>query len=310
MFDKQDTISSERVSIDPQMKKEARSIDTAAAQQDIPLPTVVLHELDTTNFCSKQIVQDVLLVIGSGMLEIQCSDVTSIARRGEVVYLRRGMYLFAGSDDYQGLMLELDVQFLTRFMRQQADFLSGLVDVEDVPICSQVLVMRVDRFLAQAIVALNDIKMLGFSVHLLHLKFQEVLMLLLQEQQGAKLLNLLKQIGNRRTERLRIFMEDNFLNEWLLEDFAREFGASLTTFKELFEEIFKVSPRIWINERRLLYSHQLLITSEKSIIDIAFESGFSSQSYFSQAYKKRFGMSPTQARKNPDKILGAWILAS
>ena len=44
----------------------------------------------------------------------------------------------------------------------------------------------------------------------------------------------------------------------------------------------------------------LLLSSRKSLIDISFDSGFSSQANFSKAFKNYFGMSPNAVRKRQD----------
>ena len=74
----------------------------------------------------------------------------------------------------------------------------------------------------------------------------------------------------------------------------------LTSFKELFGSVYGVSPRAWISERRILYAHHLLLNSEMSIVDIAMESGFSSQSYFTQSYRRRFGCTPSRSRQGKE----------
>ena len=43
-------------------------------------------------------------------------------------------------------------------------------------------------------------------------------------------MSVLRQLSNRHVERLQLFMEKHYLNEWKLSDFSREFGMGLTTF--------------------------------------------------------------------------------
>jgi len=113
---------------------------------------------------------------------------------------------------------------------------------------------------------------------------------------------LLSKLTDNTAERLRRFMERHYLKEWKLTDYAQEFGASLTTFKELFNEYYGVSPRAWISERRLLHAHKLLLTSQMSMVDIAMEAGFSSQSYFTQSYRRRFGTTPSRVRSGDEQV--------
>lgn len=129
------------------------------------------------------------------------------------------------------------------------------------------------------------------------LKVEELLLLQINKPQGSCLVNLLVESCDPATERFREFVEQHYLKDWSLEQFAKEIGMSLTAFKSAFNQIYHTSPRAWFNERRLKYAAHLLHTSQMRVIDIAIEAGFSSQSYFTQAYKSRFGITPKQARK-------------
>ncbi|RJG42771.1 helix-turn-helix transcriptional regulator [Motilimonas pumila] len=132
---------------------------------------------------------------------------------------------------------------------------------------------------------------------LMGLKLEELLLLQLTEQGGSELADQLLSACDPATARFREFVEANFLNDWSLELFAKEYAVSLTAFKSLFNQVYNQSPRAWINERRLRYADELLRTNSMRIIDIAVTAGFSSQSYFTQAYKARFGITPTKVRQ-------------
>ncbi|MBP5144333.1 helix-turn-helix domain-containing protein, partial [Pseudomonas chlororaphis] len=53
--------------------------------------------------------------------------------------------------------------------------------------------------------------------------------------------------------------------------------------------------------------HHLLLNSELSIVDIAMASGFSSQSYFTQSYRRRFGCTPSRPRQRRTSYAQATI---
>ena len=53
---------------------------------------------------------------------------------------------------------------------------------------------------------------------------------------------------------------------------------------------------------RLQKGHALLLSSDKTIGEIAYEIGFSSPAYFTKCYRDAYGVTPTQAR---GKIEGA-----
>jgi len=51
-------------------------------------------------------------------------------------------------------------------------------------------------------------------------------------------------------------------------------------------------------QRRLERAHQTLELTTANLTDIAAQYGFSSSSHFSHRFKKQFGYSPSQIRKN------------
>lgn len=59
-----------------------------------------------------------------------------------------------------------------------------------------------------------------------------------------------------------------------------------------------MTPSAFINGRKLNYAVNLLMHSDLEIIDIIFESGFQSVNYFYHLFKKEYGMSPLQYKKN------------
>ncbi|WP_444944004.1 helix-turn-helix transcriptional regulator [Microbulbifer sp. ZKSA006] len=132
------------------------------------------------------------------------------------------------------------------------------------------------------------------------LKLEELLLLKLKGGCGCRLAEeLLRQI-NPANERFRRFMEANVTQHWSVADYAKQIGMSLTSFKNRFSRVFKAeSPKAWINERRLQHADIQLRTTHKRLVDIALDSGFSSQSYFTQRYKSMYGYPPSEVRQKP-----------
>ncbi len=64
-----------------------------------------------------------------------------------------------------------------------------------------------------------------------------------------------------------------------------------------FKKYMHVTMTDYLNNLRLDYTASQLLLTPNSILNIAFESGFSSVAYFSRLFKKRFGCSPSEYRK-------------
>ncbi|WP_217273962.1 helix-turn-helix transcriptional regulator [Shewanella sp. VB17] len=247
----------------------------------------------------KTINKDALLYVQVGAITIQSTDETLTIQAGEACFVRRGEYLFEYFSDDINLKIEMvmvlfTADFLTPFVQRHAETLASFLTADQQ---SRVVAkLFVNDLVKQTIHGLFSVIEFKLPDILYELKLEELLLLIVHSSSGSELCRLLRQQTNRSSDRLHIFMEKNYLKEWKLNEYAKEFGSSLTTFKELFFEVFGVSPRAWITERRLLYAYNLLLSSETRIVDIAIEAGFSSQSYFTQSYRRRFGVTPSKVR--------------
>ncbi|QBM98888.1 transcriptional regulator ExsA [Pseudomonas aeruginosa] len=239
-------------------------------------------------------------VLLEGELTVQDIDSTFCLAPGELLFVRRGSYVVSTKGkDSRILWIPLSAQFLQGFVQRFGALLSE-VERCDEPVPG-IIAFAATPLLAGCVKGLKELLVHEHPLMLACLKIEELLMLFAFSPQGPLLMSVLRQLSNRHVERLQLFMEKHYLNEWKLSDFSREFGMGLTTFKELFGSVYGVSPRAWISERRILYAHQLLLNSDMSIVDIAMEAGFSSQSYFTQSYRRRFGCTPSRSRQGKDE---------
>lgn len=92
---------------------------------------------------------------------------------------------------------------------------------------------------------------------------------------------------------LEKFMLNNFHFNVPIEKFAQLTGRSLAGFKRDFQKIFDMSPRHWLQEKRLTEARHLIEHKQKKPSAIYLDLGFESLSHFSASFKKRFGKTPT-----------------
>ena len=95
---------------------------------------------------------------------------------------------------------------------------------------------------------------------------------------------------------LQDFMEKNYKRDMSMSEFASASGRSLSTFKRDFRKISDLSPERWLTERRLRASLEMLRRG-KRVTDTCFDVGFKNVSHFSAIFKRRFGVTPGDARK-------------
>ncbi|WP_148230661.1 helix-turn-helix domain-containing protein [Chitinophaga pinensis] len=89
-------------------------------------------------------------------------------------------------------------------------------------------------------------------------------------------------------------MSHNYKYNIPLLSFGKLTGRSLSTFKRDFTKIFDTTPEKWLQKKRLEQAHYLILKKKQRPSDIYLEVGFENLSHFSFAFKKQYGMTPTE----------------
>ena len=108
--------------------------------------------------------------------------------------------------------------------------------------------------------------------------------------------------GSLSNNHLTIKKSLNYINQHLtenlsLEKVAKEMSFSPIHFHNTFKETMGQTLRDYIEEQRIKKATDLLLTTNNSLTQIAYECGFSSQSYFSFVFKRRMKKTPRQYAK-------------
>lgn len=84
---------------------------------------------------------------------------------------------------------------------------------------------------------------------------------------------------------------------WTLDDLASEVGASRSVLGERFARFLGESPMAYLARWRLQLAARSLETTDATVLHIALEVGYQSESAFSRAFKRELGVPPAQYRK-------------
>jgi AraC-like DNA-binding protein len=105
----------------------------------------------------------------------------------------------------------------------------------------------------------------------------------------------------QRMEQARLFIENNFQNELLLEDIAAAVHLSKAHLARKFKETYQVTPNQFLVETRLKQATNLLKTTNLPVNEIVNLVGFYSTSSFIRLFKKELGITPMVFRKEKRK---------
>ena len=115
-----------------------------------------------------------------------------------------------------------------------------------------------------------------------------------EEKEEEKSLNTLDQtfIG-----RLREVMQKNMGDsEYSVERLGADVGLSRVQLYRKVKALTGQTPVELLRKARLEKAKKLLLKTERSVAEIAYEVGFTSPSYFNKCFKDEFGMSPGESR--------------
>jgi AraC-like DNA-binding protein len=93
------------------------------------------------------------------------------------------------------------------------------------------------------------------------------------------------------------FVEQNFQNDITVEEIANFCGLNRSYFGKIFHENVGKSPQEFLISYRMIKAAELLKLTKLSIADIGQAVGYPNQLHFSRAFKKVYGISPKQWRK-------------
>ncbi|SCX99568.1 His Kinase A (phospho-acceptor) domain-containing protein [Nonlabens sp. Hel1_33_55] len=102
------------------------------------------------------------------------------------------------------------------------------------------------------------------------------------------------QIDKEFLEELDKNIQNNLGNdEFTVHDLSASMGMSRTSLYMKLKNLVDLSPQDYIINTKLKLAKKLLIESDLSIKEVAFQSGFSNPKYFSTSFKKFYGMTPS-----------------
>ena len=88
------------------------------------------------------------------------------------------------------------------------------------------------------------------------------------------------------------YIKDNLWQDLSLGALAERASFSPIHFHNCFKRATGKTLRAFVEEKRIQRAIDLLLTTDLTLSEIAYDCGFSSQSYFSYAFKKRMNVSP------------------
>lgn len=104
--------------------------------------------------------------------------------------------------------------------------------------------------------------------------------------------------ANMAAEGFEQIIQQHIFDGLSTEELAALCHKNLTSFKKEFVKHFHEPPHKWFLKRRLTHSRLLLVSTNKSIADIASECKFTNTSHYIKLFKQEYGVTPAVYRNN------------
>jgi transcriptional regulator GlxA family with amidase domain len=86
-------------------------------------------------------------------------------------------------------------------------------------------------------------------------------------------------------------------------ELAKKVSLERAYFSTLFSKIFKISPALYINRKRIERAQKLLCETDLKLEALAQELGFTDAFHLSKTFKKFTGVSPSEFRKRKANLI-------
>lgn len=242
-----------------------------------------------------------ILLSGEQHLRTYNDEVIKI-KAGEVVFIPRGLYyisdLIPKNQAFESLLFYFDDAIIQEFLST-----SRVTEIskKTTPEYLKFGIIPSLDFFAKSIITIyqgNQLKNKNF----LNIKILELLHLLNSLASEQQFANFLFRLTLPQKRNIRTFMENNFDKPLKMEDYAYLTGRSLTTFRRDFKNHFDITPQKWIKTKRMEKAMTMLNNQNISVTELAFEVGYENISYFIQAFKSQYGLSPKQYQLSQQKF--------
>lgn len=130
----------------------------------------------------------------------------------------------------------------------------------------------------------------------------QLLILCLEKSEAAEYVSFVHQKENEDKMPEKLFRAIEYVKSHLadspsLQETAEYVRVSSSYLSKLFAGRLHTPYSVFILNEKILYAQKLLVNSDENMAEIAREAGFSSNTYFSDCFKRTTGMSPRQFRR-------------
>ena len=233
-----------------------------------------------------------ILLEGSKIIHTTDEDIT--ISTNEILFLTQNNYYMSEritkESKYKSMILYFDDKFIFEFVKKykivvQTQQRKNLVSIG----------YKDDETFAKSVLSFSEYLDKKFDTRLLKLKIEEILLHALRV--NAKAFNsFINTVLTTSQERVLYILESNID---LIQNVDEMCALSRLTSSQLRRYIKKncnTTPKLWLDTKRLEKATLMLKNTDKSVTEIATETGYANVSWFISQFKKQYAQTPKEFR--------------
>lgn len=233
-----------------------------------------------------------LVLVEYGSKEVEFEGSFLELGKDSAIFFAQGNYFFnQNSKDYKAITIFFDDEFIVNFVNKYQIKLN--TQKKNIIIIDY----KKQENISKLISTINPVNKEKISKYKELLKLKIELLFLEFYQACPKQIELFFQhIILTSKDRMRYILEENIDLLEKVSDMHRLMRMSASRFQKQFYKNFHESPKVWLDKERMKKAKFLLVSTSKSISQIATDCKYSSSSWFIVQFKKYYKITPKEYR--------------
>lgn len=238
---------------------------------------------------------NILIFVIKGSKILHFKDEKIVANSEDILFLKSGNYVMSEmvDDYYEAILFMYDDTILLDFIKKYNLYF----DEKNLFKVNIFKIKKILTFQTLQSSILSYLKNITSNQEsLIKLKLEEAFLNILESDSKESFQAFLSSILSNNFFKTKIEKEFDIDKNILL--FAKEFNITNLAFRNKFKETFGTTPKKWQNIKKLEKAKLLLETTDYNVTQVCQQSGFDNISWFIQAFKKEYKITPKQIKNN------------
>ena len=233
-----------------------------------------------------------ILLEGSKIIHTTDEDVTISS--DEICFLTQNNYYMSermtSDSKYKSMIIYFDDKFVFEFVKKYKIVLQTQDSKNLIAVA-----YKNDETFAKSVLAFSEYLEKKFDTNLLKLKIEEILLHTLRV--NAKAFSaFINAVLSRSGDRVLYLLESNVDVMQNLDDMCALSRLTQSQLRRYIKKNCNTTPKLWLDTKRLEKATLMLTNTNKSITEIASESGYATVSWFISQFKKQYAQTPKEFR--------------